>query len=572
MALYSAFFVSVKRLNMRIKVANFLGSFPRIHKTKLKDAAAERAINVDVSSGALRPFYRMSYRQQLDDLGTETKTIHSYKFSNEEEWFFQFPDHVDIAYSPIADDQYRRVYWSGDSRDGGHLLYSYTPKLTQGETHNPEYWYRVGIPAPTETMIIESQSTEYTAEELEDLSDEARLYVYTYVSETGEESAPSPASAIVYTPHDKSTVVLSNIITDTEASTGRYIKYKRIYRSLTDSNGNADLYFVGQINAEASTFNDVLDASEVNSNDPLPTAVWDEPRLHMQGLGVTPKGVNYAFIEKMACFSEPYHPYAWPRDYEVTLQYDIVAMGHYEDYIICATTGTPYLISGIDPNSTTVSELPINEPCVSKRSMVSMAKCVCYASPNGIVIAYGATAKLVSDSFFDKDTWAALNPASIHAVEHRGKYLFFYENEERGAYLFDPMQVDFGLVELDIWFKSATRQHQTEQLFFLNADNQIYLFDDTAREKRPYTWKSKLFDVGGDGARLLACSVIADDYNDVYIDIYADAQLLYSKQITSRRPFRLPNHSNRYDWQFEITATSEVREICLAQSMLELAQ
>ena len=32
---------------------------------------------------------------------------------------------------------------------------------------------------------------------------------------------------------------------------------------------------------------------------------------------------------------------------------------------------------------------------------------------------------LVSDSFFDKDTWAALNPESIHAVEHRGKYLFF---------------------------------------------------------------------------------------------------------------------------------------------------
>ena len=42
---------------MRIKVANFLGSFPHIHNTKLKDTAAEKAINVDVTSGVLRPFY-----------------------------------------------------------------------------------------------------------------------------------------------------------------------------------------------------------------------------------------------------------------------------------------------------------------------------------------------------------------------------------------------------------------------------------------------------------------------------------------------------------------------------------
>lgn len=557
---------------MRIKVSNFLGSFPRIHNTKLKDTAAETALNVDVTSGALRPFYNMIYKQQLIDLGAETKTIHFYKFPDKE-GFFQFPDHVNIAYSPIADDQYRRVYWSGDGRDNGHLLYSYSPRLTQSEQHNPSVWYRVGIPAPTQTMTITSQSTEYTEEELKELSDEARIYVFTYVSETGEESAPSPASALVYIPHDKSKVELADLTTDTTASTGRFIKYKRIYRSLADSNGNADLYFVGQIEAESSTFTDTLDGNEINTNDPLPTTAWDEPRLNMQGLGVTAKGVNYAFTKKIACFSEPYHPYAWPRDYELTIQYDIVAMGHYEDYIICATTGTPYLISGIDPSSSSVSELPINEPCVSKRSMVSMATCVCYASPNGIVIAYGATAKLVSDSFFDKDTWTALNPSSIHAVEHRGKYLFFYNNGvKRGAYLFDPLQVDFGLVELDIWFKSATRHHQTEQLFFLDEENKVYFFDDTAQEKKSYTWKSKLFDVGGQGVRFLACSVIADDYDDVTINVYANAQLLYSKTVTNRRPFRLPNHSKRYDWQFEIVATSVVREISLSQSMLELAQ
>jgi len=557
---------------MRIKVSNFLGSFPRIHTTKLKDTAAETALNVDVTSGVLRPFYALPLKQQLNSIGAETKAFHFYKFPSKE-GFLQFPDHVDIAYSPIADDQYRRVYWSGDSRDSGHLLFSYTPQLTQGTSYNPTMWYRVGIPAPTQAPFMVGQSNQYTPEELEELSDEARVYVYTYVSETGEESAPSPSSALIYSPHEKSTVELGNLITDTAASQGRFLKYKRIYRSLTDSSGNADLYFIAQITIAVNTYTDSLDGSAVNTTDPLPTITWDEPRKSMKGLNVTAKGVNYAFLNKIACFSEPYHPYAWPRDYELTMQYDIVAMGHYENYIICATTGTPYLISGIDPSSTTIDELPLNEPCIAKRSMVSMATCVCYASPNGIVMAYGSTAKLVSDSFFDKDTWTALKPESIHAVEHRGKYLFFYDNGvKQGAYLFDPLQVDFGLIELDIWFKSATRHHQTEQLFFLDNASKVYQFDDTAAVKKPYTWKSKLFDVGGDGVRLLACNVIADSYADLTLNIYSEGQLFYTRRITSRKPFRLPNHSNRYDWQFEIISTDQVRDISLAQSMLELMQ
>lgn len=555
---------------MQIKVSNFLGAFPRIHNTKLKDTAAEKALNVDVTSGVLRPFYALKNKQKLNVIGSETKSFAFYKFPDKE-GFFQFKDEVDLCYSPIADDQYRRVYWSGDSRSEGYLLYSYTPALTNGTNYNPSSWYRVGIPAPTQEPIIASHTTGYTEEELEELSDEARIYVYTYVSETGEESAPSPASAMVYMPHDKSAATVTNIITDTAASQGRLIKYKRIYRSITDSNGSANLFFVGQIAASATQFIDSLDSDDVNTSDPIPTINWDIPRQNMQGLNVTPKGVNYAFTGKIACFSEPYYPYAWPRDYELTLQYDIVAMGHYEDYILCATTGTPYLISGIDPANTSLNELPLNEACVSKRSLVSMAKCVCYASPNGIVMAYGSTAKLVSDSFFDKDTWAALKPESIHAVEHRGKYLFFYNNGvKKGAYLFDPLQVDFGLVELDIWYKAASRHHQTENLYFLADDLTVYQFDDTAAVKKPYTWRSKLFDVGNDGTRMLACKVVADEYSNVTLNIYTDGELLYSKQVTDRRPFRLPNHSNRYDWQFEVIATSQVREIVLANSMLEL--
>ena len=421
---------------------------------------------------------------------------------------------------------------------------------------------------------VSSQSTEHTEEELKDLSDEARIYVYTYVTETGEESAPSPASAIIFIPHDKSSVVLTVPDIDPEASESRLITKKRIYRSLTNSNGSADLYYLTDILATASTYTDTLDGDALNTNDALPTVSWDEPRKNLKGLAVTANGMNYAFTEKIACFSEPYYPYAWPRDYEVTLNYDIVAMGHYENYIICATKGTPYLIAGIDPASTSIQELPLNEACISKRSMVSMATCALYASPNGIVMAYGSTAKLVSDSFFDKNAWSKLNPASIYAIEHRGKYLFFYDagNGDRGAYMFNPLQVDFGIVKLDFWYKAATRLHNSDTLYFLNDKNEIFKFDDTAHNKKPYRWLSKIFDVEGNGTRFLAARVIADDYNDLSIKIYSEGVLFYTRILSDRRPFRLPNHSNRYQWQIEVTGTSKTQLIELAGSMLELAK
>lgn len=557
---------------MKIKVSNFLAMFPKIHPSKLKDTAAAVAKNLDVTSGVIRPFYKTKFEKKLTDFGTFIQDIRYFSFPDKD-GFFQFPSYVDLTYSPIADDQYRRVYWSGDSRGNGHILYSYTPLLTAGETFNPRYWYKLGIPAPTQPPLIQSHSTSYTEDEQADLADEARIYVYTYVTEIGEESAPSPASAMITLPHDKSIVKLTGLYLDPDASSGRNIKKKRIYRSLTNSSGTADLYFVAEIDAAIEEFEDKLDGSDVNTADSLPSIAWDAPRTGLSGLGVTAKGVNYAFYEKTACFSEPYYPYAWPRDYEITVQYDIVAMGHFENYIIVATKSTPYLISGIDPSTTTVQELPLNEACISKRSMVSMATCVCYASPNGIVMAYGATAKLISEAYFDKDTWTALNPKSIHAVEYRGKYLFFYENgNDKGAYIFDPLQIDFGITKLDFWFKAATRHHQTEKLFFLDTDNNVHLLDDTISNRLPFTWRSKVFDVGGEGARMLAAKVVADNYNDLNIKIFCDNKLLYQKKLINNRSFRLPNHSKHTEWQIELSGTSSVRDIVLAETMVELSK
>ena len=39
----------------------------------------------------------------------------------------------------------------------------------------------------------------------------------------------------------------------------------------------------------------------------------------------------YAAIGKIVCLSEVFVPYAWPRDYELTCDNDVVAIGHYDN-------------------------------------------------------------------------------------------------------------------------------------------------------------------------------------------------------------------------------------------------
>ncbi len=554
---------------MKINIRSFIGEFPKVHVTRLKEDAAEIAKNVSFASGVLKPFFSINQEMTLpiNGLSNPTKSIHLYRVDNAEYWL-QFGSHVDVISSPIKDDSYERIYWSGDTRDSnGNVLFSYAPKIYENGSPYPDSWYKLGIPAPTYIPTVLSS----TLVSDDTISDETRVYVYTYVNAIGEESAPSAPSAYVTVPTQGAIVNLSNLFTDPAVSDRNIIK-KRIYRSLAASNGTAAFYYVGEIPVANTSFIDEVLGSALNEE--LPTTKWSEPRVGMTGLGLTAYGVAYGFIDKIICLSEPFHIYAWPRDYELTTQYEVVAIGHYESNIVVATMGNPVLITGITPaDGMAMTELPINEACIAKRSMVSLGHSAIYASPNGLVMASGNGAELISEGFFDKDEWNSLNPRSIHAIEHRGKYLFFWKNyDQQGAYIFDPLNPSQGIVQLGIFTNFAYRDPKTDTLFLLQENGVVEKFDiDTLSGRTAYTWRSKKFkSTSIKGDRLLAASILADSYNNISLKILADDQLLYTVCAASDKPFRLPNHSNKAYWQIEITSTDVVREISLASTMMEL--
>lgn len=558
---------------MKMSIQSFGAEFPRIHPTRLNENAAAVAQNVELGSGVLKPIHGLAYALTLPAFGAEIKDAYRWVINNTPYWL-QFRDRVSVIRSPIADDTYRRIYWSGDSRDAdGNVLFAYTPSIYTGGAVYPVVWYKLGIPAPKHLPAIVSSSKTSTAP-----SEESRTYVYTYVNSIGEESAPSPPSAQVIVPHKGSTVTIGELFVDTAASVGRVLQYKRIYRSATDSGGDAVFRFVDQIPIAQTSYVDTKNGTDLS--EVIKTVGWDEPRLNMQGLGLTGYGVAYGFIGKIVCLSEPFIAYVYPREYELTTQYDIVAVGHYDSFLIVGTQGNPVVISGIDPANMSMLELPINEACVSAQSMVSMGHSAVYASPNGLVVASGSTAELVTSNIFGVDEWNALNPSSIHAVEHRGRYLFFWKKSEteKGGFIFDPRNPSAGVVRINTWCRSTHRDMDTDTLYLLQDDGVLQRFDSPQDPVMPFVWRSKVFSLPM-AKRFLAAHVIADSYVPPLVDgvpypiifrVYADGQLLHEHTPVGWRGFRLPNHSERLTWQFEVQSAVPIREIAIASMMVDL--
>jgi hypothetical protein len=553
---------------MRIFIQSFTGEFPRVHETRLKDDAAARAENVSFMSGTLKPMFKVADYKNLAALpnGSVTKEVYRFRIDDGAFWL-QFGSDVDVILSPIKDDQHHRIYWTGDSRGGGVPLFAKGVDAVNGNEPFPTVFRKLGIPAPTNipTIISSTPVTDDTQ------SDEVRFYVFTYINDLGEESAPSNPSGQIIVPRAGTEVRLGNLQVDAGAS-DRGVTAFRIYRTSVGTSGNANWQYVGQIGVGSTEFLDNFMSEELD--EILVTGNWDAPRPDMKGLGLTAYGVAYGFSGKIVCLSEPFIIYAFPRDYELTTQHNIVAMGHYDANIIIATEGNPVVVTGVSPNTgMTMTELPLNESCVSKSSLVSLGYGVIYASPNGLVLASNNGAQIISEGFFDRDEWNALNPKSIHAVEYKGRYLFFYRvnDENKGAFIFDPKDLSSGIVRLNVWCESAHRDVKTDEIYLLQNNGKLQYFDlNTRNGREKYLWRSKQFRADGNGCRMLAMRVIADSYRDLNVKIIADGKEFYRKDAVTDKPFRLPNHSAKSYWQIEINSTDEVREIVLAETMREV--
>lgn len=269
---------------------------------------------------------------------------------------------------------------------------------------------------------------------------ESRVYVYTFVSDLGEEGPPSPASTIVTIPSDGSVTVGSF---ETPPSEKRNITHMRIYRANTGSEVT-EFQFVAEI---ASPFSDYLDEiADIDLGEVLQTTTWEPPPADLTGLVALPNGVLAGFVGKTVYFSEPYHPHAWPPEYKLAVDHDIVGLGVLPNGAAILTTGAAYIAAGDHPRSMSLRHFATSQACVSKRSIVSTIDSVIYASPDGLASIGAGGFQLLTEKHCTKKEWQEFSPTELQGFWHDNKYYGF--NQLTG-FIFDAFDTSVGLTTLD---------------------------------------------------------------------------------------------------------------------------
>lgn len=545
----------------KLAVQGFDGVQPRTSPTMLGNSQATLAENVKLYAGELR-FWNGPV---LENTPVITPLSIYKMYRNGSSAWLTFAADTDVVPGPLADTNEIRLYYSSTAfakpRKTNWSL------ATTGSAPFPVAYRNMGVPAPT----VAPNVTPVTSGAANIAG--TYVYVFTYVSTFGsiqEESGPSPATGAVTLVAGQATAISAFVAAGTTAQ-GYNITALRIYRSISDSTGNVNYAFVdelpvtpgnGQVVASGtstngvsytgSTYNDTRTATQLG--EALPSLTWEPPPDNLQGLVPMANGIMAGFVGNSVYFSEPYYPHAWPSTYSLTVPDNIIGLGSFGSTLVVCTEKFPYVISGMVPGGMSQERLPLPEPCVSKRSIVSDEFGVSYASPNGLVSIGPGSRGVVTYKLFRRDEWQQNYPSTLVAAVYDNKYLgaFNSPNITPNTQIMVLQRDDTPALSYlqDLNELQVTAMHVDQlygYLYYVNSvDNKIYQLDGDDLFPTTYNWQSKRF-VFPHG-ETFACMKIDADYDafanyDAYAAKVAQIQA-YNQSLFSQNQYVLKAVTN----------------------------
>lgn len=393
---------------------------------------------------------------------------------------------------------------------------------------------------------------------------ESRAYVYTYVTDLGEESAPSPPSdpVVIYETDTVNLTSMANPPAD-----GRVYNQKYIYRTVTGTNVTNYL-FVGSVSATTTDFSDDKTVSQLG--EVIGTENFDNPPSNLKGITSFPGGILVGFFDNVLCMSEPGYPHAWPVDYRQTTDYPIVGVGVFGNSILVVTEGKPYVATGVHPRSVSMRRVDVMQACVSKRSIQAVGDAVLYASPDGLVSASASGFSVVTRDYLRKEDWQNYYPDTIVGAVHDNRYFgFYFTGTERKCFIFDPSDPKRGLVDSTVSARGTFYDPLSDKLYVTDGSN-VQEWDGGIDLE--YTWRSRELRAGWP-VNLSAARVQADQYPVTFTLIDADSdQIIARRTVVSREPFRLPAGRlyNRFYIEVSAPSSTAIQRIACADVMAEL--
>ncbi|MBD5584549.1 MAG: hypothetical protein HDQ88_05660 [Clostridia bacterium] len=447
----------------------------------------------------------------------------------------------------------------------------------------------VGVPVPV-TQPVASANEQCSREA------DARAYVYTYVNEWGEESAPSPASNIVRV--DDGSVVSVRI--NDAVPMGYGIIGRHLYRASTGfrpADGKVqkpltEYLFVASIPVEQRTFTDNIKGIYLGAA--LETQYDRQPPNPLSGIVSIGDQVRLAgFHQNRVYFSEQFQPHNWPAKYDLTLDHNIVNMGCLDQKLFVTTNGIPYVIdvsSCDDTKCTPVTSLEAPLPdigCKYAHSGITTPHGFIYSSPVGLVLLQpDGRWHIVTAKWFGKDEWQKLMPDTVRLTYWEG-YLFIVT--DMASFLLNLNGQPYGDMEgaeLSTISDAPIDMLSTPAggMFFLE-DDKVYVWDAGA-SYRPFIWRSRPLTSGPDaagqgrlesqnparGAYWWPTSVKIGTKMTRFILIGSHGNVLHDRSVFSEQPVRLPRAGRHMWYKVELRGTEVVEFLDMGTSNMSVNQ
>ena len=464
-----------------IRLEDFGGLIPRQSDRLLPPTSATIARNVKLLSGEIRGLRMPRLLQDFSMLTYDVKRAYRWEWFDtttlETHEFWQtFADPTtDVIRSSILNDAHDRYFWTGESY--AQPMYNTRQRIIDNQ---PPYY--LGVPQP-DTAPTCTDTAVGTGEET------TRVYVYTFVSAYGEEGPPSEPTLITC-PVD-SEVTLSNLdITPAEAA-NRNITQRKIYRTIV-GNSNTSYFYVATIdNMVDTTYVDTIPDDTVALNNILESVFWQPPQ-RMDGWVMMPNGFMVGWYGKTIMFSEPYRPHAWPIEYQVSTEFEVIGMVVWGTALVVGTKSQPYLGQGVTPQSFTTQKMDAVEPCLSRRGMVATVAGAYYPSLNGLVMVNAGGINVITTDVVTKEEWEDYNPKDIFAAPLGLQYIAF--NAPEFGFVFNPTEPKTKLIELDFFdqVSAVSTDKYTGNVYIVRA-SRVFEWDPNTDERLYWQWKSKEF-------------------------------------------------------------------------------
>lgn len=334
---------------------------------------------------------------------------------------FTDPD-TDVVRNATINDTFQRYYFASA---GSPPTYNTLERIAAGNSGSNAP-FLLGIPAPGCPPIVTATGGGSSDTSIQ----EARSYIYTWVSAYGEESAPSKYSLVNAFTDSSWQIDLttpSQADMNQTATPTRNIVSTRIYRTVTSAAGDATYFFVAEVPIATITYLDDQQDDVIALNNECPSITWTPPPSDLQGMISMPNGMIAGFRKNEIWFCQPFYPHAWPSVYTLTTEYPIVGLGVSGQSLVVATEGYPVILTGINPGALAQTHSSVSQPCISKGSILSGDAGVFYMSPNGLILCQsGGYTVNFTEGWITRDKWSKLTPPlGVRAVNHLSSYFAF---------------------------------------------------------------------------------------------------------------------------------------------------